>query len=275
MARQTRTAPVATAHATGMVLPGPHDTVRVVPLFVPDEVKAPTAEAQAAAAATPPHLVYEGGPLLTNVEVFTVFWGTAWTGAQSQMAATINAFFDFILASPLIDQLGEYSVPPYTIGQGKRIGTATIAKPALHHTISDSAIQHMLQQEISTNAAFPKPGPNVLYFVYLQPGVAVVQGGGRSCQVFCGYHDAINNTIFYAVMPFANCGGCLGNMSAQDALTSTSSHELCEAITDPIPGQGWYDQNNGEIGDICAWQTKKIGAYMVQKEWSNKANTCM
>lgn len=50
-----------------------------------------------------------------------------------------------------------------------------------------------------------------------------------------------------------------------DALTVTASHELCEVITDPIPGQGWYDNQNGEIGDIYAWQTKKIGQYTVQK----------
>jgi hypothetical protein len=63
-------------------------------------------------------------------------------------------------------------------------------------------------------------------------------------------------------------------MSKLDALTSTSSHELCEAITDPVPGQGWYDDMHGEIGDICAWQTKKLGDYMVQLEWSNKDGTC-
>jgi len=38
-----------------------------------------------------------------------------------------------------------------------------------------------------------------------------------------------------------DCPGCMGNMTPLNALTSTSSHELAEAITDPIPGQGWYD----------------------------------
>jgi len=57
-------------------------------------------------------------------------------------------------------------------------------------------------------------------------------------------------TSFTAVMPYPGCAGCLGGAAAFDALTSTTSHELCEAITDPIPGQGWYDDNNGEIGDI-------------------------
>src|SRR6266404_3963906 len=59
------------------------------------------------------------------------------------------------------------------------------------------------------------------------------------------------------------------------SLTSTTSHELCEAITDPIPGQGWYDDNNGEIGDICAWQTRTLGGYTIQLEWSNQANKCI
>ncbi|MGH3578425.1 MAG: hypothetical protein ACRDU0_12830, partial [Mycobacterium sp.] len=94
------------------------------------------------------------------------------------------------------------------------------------------------------------------------------------CQAFCGYHSDIGGQIFYAAMPYPGCAGCTGNLAPFDALTSTSSHELCEAITDPIPGQGWYDDANGEIGDICAWKTRKLGAYTVQLEWSNRNNTC-
>jgi hypothetical protein len=50
---------------------------------------------------------------------------------------------------------------------------------------------------------------------------------------------------------------------------------MCEAITDAVPGTGWYDDNHGEIGDICAWKTKQLGAYVVQLEWSNKAGQCL
>ena len=50
----------------------------------------------------------------------------------------------------------------------------------------------------------------------------------------------------------------------QDAMTSTRSHELCEAITDALAGQGWSDDANGEIGDICASKAKKLGAYTLQ-----------
>jgi hypothetical protein len=60
-----------------------------------------------------------------------------------------------------------------------------------------------------------------------------------------------------------------------DALTSVCSHELAEAITDPVPGQGWYDDAKGEIGDICAWQNKQLGTYEVQLLWSNRAQACV
>ncbi len=75
-------------------------------------------------------------------------------------------------------------------------------------------------------------------------------------------------------MPYPGCSGCAGGLASFDALTSTSPHELCEAITDPIPGQGWYDDQNGEIGDICAWKAKQAGTYTVQREWSNRSKDC-
>ena len=246
-----------------------HDVVRIVPLATPELI------GKFAAATKNAQLVYNDGPLLTGVQVFTIFWGTAWQqGAASGVIAKVNGFFDFVLTSSLIDQLAEYSVLQYKIGHGKRIGTVTLTSPDVPASVDDSAIQQMIQQQISTGK-LPPSNPNLLYFVFLPSGVTVTQGGSASCQVFCGYHDAIANQVFYAVMPYPDCSGCASSLSTFDALTVTASHELCEAITDPIPGQGWYDNANGEIGDICAWQTKKIGQYTVQKEWSNKAASCV
>lgn len=242
------------------------DCTRIVPLATPELLTRAAPAAQ---------LVYNHGPLISQAQVFTIFWGTAWEqGSEKSLVAPINAFFDFILTSTLMDQLAEYSVPEYSIGQGKRIGTLTLTQPEVPATVEDSAIQKMIQEQIAAGAV-PKSNSNLIYFVFLPSGVTVTQGGSASCKVFCGYHDATSNPIFYAVMPFPDCAGCSSNLSHFDALTVTASHELCEAITDPIPGQGWYDNQNGEIGDICPWQTKKIGQYTVQKEWSNQWGRCV
>jgi len=227
------------------------------------------------AAAPAPHLTYRNGPLLTNVEVFTIFWGSDWQiSANNQLSEQMNAFVDYILGSPLLDQLAEYSVPGQTIGHGKRTGTTLLTLPEPGKSVQDSHLQSMLNTELG-KGAIPPANPNSLYFVFLPPGTQIKQSGAASCKDFCGYHDATPENVFYAAMPFPGCTGCLGGLPLLDALTSTSSHELCEAITDPIPGQGWYDDANGEIGDICAWKTKQLGQYTVQLEWSNSAGSCI
>jgi hypothetical protein len=253
------------------------DPIRIVPLHVPEALLAPLAAAPVPA----PHLTYRGGPLLTDVKVFTVYWGAALqTDPQLvQMATKLDQFFGYVLTSPLLDQMAEYSQGAQAIGHGSWIGRTLVTAPAPQHVVSDAKIQHLITRELAAaNGGVPAPDANTLYFVYLPPGVAVVQGGDRSCQAFCGYHNNFTQggiDIFYAAMPYPGCQGCTGNLAPFDALTSTSSHELCEAVTDPIPGQGWYDDVHGEIGDICAWRTKKLGTYTVQLEWSNNANACV
>src|SRR3989442_15806742 len=107
-----------------LVLPAHGDPIRVVPLHSAEEI----------AAAAPAQLTYRHGPLLTAVEVFTVFWGSAWQQPpQSDLMQNVNQFFDFILTSPLLDQLTEYSMNGDTISHGKHIGTTTITVPNLHH----------------------------------------------------------------------------------------------------------------------------------------------
>jgi len=66
----------------------PQRPIRVVPLHRPE------APSRAAAAAAP-HLTYRNGPLLTAVQVFSVFWGSAWQQApNSGLLQRINQFFD-------------------------------------------------------------------------------------------------------------------------------------------------------------------------------------
>ena len=239
-----------------------HNPIKVVPLRT--EALAPVAQ---------PRLTYRGGPLLTSVETFLFFWGEAWQ-QQLDLIDRVSGFFDHVVTSPLIDQLAEYSVQDFAIGHGKRTGAIALrSSPAAD--VADADIQQLIQEEIASDPAVAEPTPNSLYYVFLPPGVTVGLDGAFSCVNFCGYHNDIEGKLFYAVMPYPDCGGCTGGMPVFDALTTTSSHELCEAITDPIPGNAWYDDQNGEIGDICAWQTKMLGDYTVQLEWSNRQGRCV
>jgi hypothetical protein len=272
--------------AAGSFAPGEH--VRVVPLHHPkpsvtidglkkmrEEGERDLFDGKPHAVAPDAHLTYRKGPLLPNVEVFTIFWGALWgTSAKSTaLMKKLNKFFAAILVSPAIDQLAEYSVPGQKLGHGSLTGTALIHANAPVKSITDSAIKTQVKLWIKTKAV-PKNTKNTLYFIYLDPGIVSIMGGSKSCQNYCGYHDHVGGA-YYAVMPYPTCSGCLGGMSAFNALTGTSSHELCEAVTDPVPGAGWYDDHDGEIGDICAWNFKKVAGYTVQLEWSNKQGKCL
>jgi hypothetical protein len=265
-----------------------HKHIRVVPIYKPKKKVVlgdltakgkPTELFDQGNQNVPPknaRLTYNGGVLLPNVKVFTVFWGSAFqTGALTGLPDKINLFFDTMLQSALMDQMKEYNTGSYNFGKGARTGSIIINE-AVGATVSDSDIQAKLQGWVTGNPAFPQPANNTLYFIYIESGTIVSMDGGSSCASFCGYHNNIGQNIFYAVMPYPDCAGCTGNLNVFDALTGTSSHELCEAITDPIPGAGLYDNgNNMEIGDLCAWNFKRVDGYNVQLEWSNKAKQCI
>lgn len=220
-------------------------------------------------------LSYRGGPLLTRVQVYTVYWGASWQASASAQALVqgLDRFFSDILVSPLIDQLAEYNVGAKRIGHGKYLGSSVQSAGAPRGSVTDAAVRTQLQKWLRSRV-LPKASAQSLYFIFLEPGIVSSMGGSRSCQNYCGYHNAAGK-VYYALMPYPSCAGCLGGMQVLDALTGTSSHELCEAITDPVPGTGWYDDNNGEIGDICAWQFRQLGAHTVQLEWSNAQRRCV
>ena len=265
------------------------DAVRIVPLHYPKPVysveqlaslQRPGAsqdlyDGQARVAPADAMLSYRGGPLLTRPQVYAVYWGASWETSNSArtLSAGLDRFFSDILVSPLLDQLAEYSVGSKLIGHGRFLGSRVRTESAPQGSVTDASVRSQLKQWIRAKAV-PKTTANTLYFIFLEPGVVSIMGGSRSCQNYCGYHNAAGK-VYYALMPYPSCAGCLGGMKVLDALSATSSHELCEAITDPVPGKGWYDDRHGENGDICAWQFRKVGAHTVQLEWSNAQRRCV
>ena len=275
-------APAGTPPAPPPPAAAPKSTsYKIVPLKGHPHKPGPSAVAPPAATAPVLPLVYHNGPLISATEVLTVFLGAAWNTTQKATAGKLNDFFTFILTSPLLDQLAEYSVlPKFPIGHGKFTGSLTVPG-ALPHVMKNARVQTTLQGLIATNK-LPAPNANTLYFVFLPPGVVSELDGELSCQTFCGFHDSFPRggaDVPYAVIPFSTCTGCTRGFPIFDSLTRVASHELCEAITNPSGG-GWFtrppDGSPGEeIGDLCSEGTKTLGAFQVQTEFSNKTKTCV
>ncbi len=226
------------------------------------------------------HLTYYGGPVLSSVKVYTVFWGSSATTYQAQL----DQFFTTITNSAYFDWLSEYDTSTQNIGRGSYGGTFVDTSAPAGSTIDDSQIQSELASLISSGKVPPNDANN-LYFFFFPPGVTITMGGSSSCSAFCGYHGTMvqgGSNAYYAVIPDQAC--CVtGGLTQFDVTTEVSSHELIEATTDSAVGLAttigaplaWYDQTNGEIGDICAWQNASLDGYNIQLEWSNSQNNCI
>ncbi len=266
------------------------EVVNIVPIRghrVTDGTVVPEHEAPPRAA---PQLTYRGGPLIARVKVFALYWGSAWGSVTPSAAAgtrvnrqTLDAYLADLVSGTYMDLLSEYSVAGASIQRGTFLGSAVIA-PDPGSQVDDADVRAQIQQRLAAGQ-LPPWDANTLYAVLLPSGTAVRQAGAASCQTFCGYHDAIMSSdgtplAYYAVLPYPDCPGCAqtadgGTLAPFDALTAVISHELAEAVTDPVPGSGWYDDQNGENGDICAWQLDTLDSYTVQKFWSNQRGTCV
>jgi hypothetical protein len=239
-----------------------------------------------------PTLTYNNWPLIQNVQVETVYYGPGWASDANlqQEANGLDQFFGNITNSSYMDMLGEYSAGGYTIGRGQFIGrdTYTGGVPSL---VDDAThIQALLNYEIyNGNVPAPTSNPNLVYFVFPPPSVQVTSGGSSSTKDFGGFHNAFvdyaGDQVYYAVIPHPVGNYDYPGLTEFQQLTAVSSHELAEAVTDPIwpNGQvtatGWWNPDKGATGEIGdeAFNTTPdhycvLNGYVVQKEWSNLAN---
>ena len=264
--------------AEGTDDPAPADDgtqVHIMPMQTGDKVS----DAAPAGA----HLTNFGGPVLKNISVHPVFWN-----ANTQFQANINAFYNAVTKSTLWDMLSQYSA----IGRGS--GVAGFVDNRTTTRLTDAAL-HTELNRLFTAGSLPAPSANNYYPIHFPAGVSITASdGSRSCVQFCAYHGTyVRNgvNVNYGVIPDQGggcAGGCGGNAQRVNNMDSVASHELIEATTDPAvglatvfgPPLAWYDQTNGEIGDICnGQQGTTVGSdgvtYVIQLEFSNAANNCV
>ncbi|GAC1380554.1 MAG: hypothetical protein NVSMB48_06850 [Marmoricola sp.] len=234
------------------------------------------------------HLSYNGGPVVSNVQVQPVQWGIGvdfLPEVSATTAPSMQTFLSALASGPYQGLLSEYSTQTQQIGSGAVSSPVVIAPSvgAPGSTVTDAQIDQELVDQIFNVPGSPlyqaTPSAttlaNTAYVLYFPAGVRICEDAtSNACSdnAFCGYHssftvvDASHNPIGnvrYIVLPNPDgtwLGGCASANSKTPftALESVASHELAETITDPEPNEStaWYDgtgtpSDPGEIGDIC------------------------
>jgi hypothetical protein len=223
-----------------------------------------------------PQVESYGGSVMASPKIVPIFF----TGDDS-MQKQIEQFLAQLPGSGYWSAAtGEYGV-----------GQPTIAPTIISSDtppITDDALQTWLvSMTDGTHKEWPTPDANTLYAVFLPDGVTItIPQWGKSCQGFGGYHSEgtskQSQSIVYALMP--RCAS-FGQLKGVDALTTTLSHELVEAVTDPAdqsnPAYALPDKDHyvwalvplSEVGDMCTYEPQSnqrlVGNFMVQRTWSN------
>jgi hypothetical protein len=214
-----------------------------------------------------------------------VFWGS---NVNSTVVSNIGAFSGAVTNSVYMDILGEFDTSTQLIGRGSSAGAITIQPLNTSTSLTETTIGNELGAQIRLKV-LPMPDANTIYNVYFPPGISITAAGcGTSCVSggFCGCHESTtqstasgNVTFPFGIIPdFATtaCSSGCGSGTMFQNVTSTTSHELAETVTDPFNSTGWTP----EIGDPCNQQhvtitTASGTTYTVQKLASNVVGACV
>ena len=211
---------------------------------------------------------YHGGALIPHVSLQLIFWGNAWTQPPTTpTSGQVIAAVQSILAGPYMSRLLQYG-----IGVGNLRGAITVLSDPPNPFSKDD--WHNLIWDLIDQGTFPEPdepdGRN-LYVIIPPPGVGFTDSGT------CGAHGFPGDYDFPADYDVA-WGGFVLNDGNLDTITTSLSHELVEACTDP-EDDGWTIKGrsspSAEICDVCEQTTGRVNGVMVQGYWSVHHNACI
>jgi alpha-tubulin suppressor-like RCC1 family protein len=254
-----------------------------------------------------------GGPVLHNVRVSLDFVGSSFSAERS---SDPGSFSDVLVGS-----VSQVLSPGYLSGlaqygwQSSALSSIHVYGGALPSSdfVTDVAFVEGLMFSGGAPAFWWKTGPD--------PLVLIVTDGAENTST--PYHLAAPSPTYLLPFPvnfFANdfvpyaltiiphdglsvtssqlasrdqlqCGGSCGPIYDLDAGTTTISHEVVEAISDPYPFSGWSNPafapvwDDGEIADICdlgctndtavGRRTTRSGNTALSTYWSNAASACV
>jgi hypothetical protein len=257
-------------------------------------------------------------PTTTTYPIFWLPQGVHFEsdGPDARYEGLMARFFKDVGGTPYYNILTQYS----TNGHGHPVrngpiqnastfgGSYVDSTPYPHAGTVDDPLQASdVEAEVARamQANHWTPGLNKLYVVFLGANVNLCQGDPALApctftkgHFFCAYHGSMwqdDQPVIYSVQPDAySLDPCRYNVAdpspngdvAADTNLSLVSHELFEAVSDPM-GFGWRDNaDSTEIGDKCQTDFGAYGAdggnitlhgdrYLLQSQWSNATQSCV
>jgi hypothetical protein len=230
-------------------------------------------------------LLYHGGPIISSVTTYAIFWLPASGKLQNGASTSLSAHYQAVQDNMLADYPGhgidnnntEYyetsgTITTYIHNAGGLGGSDvdTDAYPASgctdHDTpgncITDAQIRAEIEKVMSVKGW--TGGINKIFLLFTSSGEgSCFSSSSSSCAYtqYCAYHSYVSGTtpIIYGNEPYGNTTFCQvggtpspNNDAAADTATTAASHEVSEAITDPELN-AWYTGQGNEIGDLCAY----------------------
>lgn len=220
-------------------------------------------------------MVNLGGAVLSSVQIRLVFWGKEWASSPPVTQSQIIADVKGIVAGPYLEGVKQYGVVSAFVERVVDLSGEDPPNPVTAANVGNRVIK------LIDDDAVPEPDEDfetAFYIVFLPSKVGGTAlstppglNGAHSFATWSDFDfpfDIDNDSVFFA---------WIGNQS-RAGISTTVSHELVEAMTDPT-GNTWQVSptnatNWNEIGDVCA-STTVLNGVTVQSFWSKSDNACI
>jgi hypothetical protein len=197
-------------------------------------------------------LTFQGGPVQTTTTAYAIYWRPAGAIMDRNYEKLIDRYLTDSPGSALYAMLTQYAGSNGFVKAASKFGGAVVDEDAIPHPLSRGQILNEVSAVLARFEFTPGIGDEVFL---LLPKAALPQDG------YCAYHGGFTykgSEFALAMIPYADAPGCgedydfqtpNGDLVADGGVAEVSTAQV-DMITDPLLN-GWYDVNNGEIGDLC------------------------
>lgn len=260
------------------------------------------------AATTAGALLYNGGPVMTELTIYSIFWAPS--TLQSGASTTMTPGYRKVLTNLASDYSGhaldnnntQYyqtvgTTTTYVSGLPAAVWTKGATAPSYVDTdpypgsgctdtdtpgncITDAQIQAEIAKVMTAQGW--TGGIDKIFMVYTAQGEgSCFDSTSTQCAYtyYCAYHSYFlsgSTPVVYANMPYGNPSNCQvsgtpspNNNAAADTVATAAAHEITEAVTDPEL-DAWFDASGNEIGDLCAYNygTNRFDGGKANQVWN-------